>query len=469
MSHPRADHDDRLRARFPSRPRRTGWALLIALVLASRAGMPCGAQTADGSGTLAGYLTAFGVDRAARSFLEEPLAWDEAKQRLALRVVARLQLAPAERLVAWESESVAFGADTADLLGDRFVRVAGRALFVAPADLPADDPVAVAMPRADLVRVQTADGRVVDTLASAVPRAWPRWRAIDEPASVVGLPLALDAGPSPRREGDGVDWPPAPPAVVLAAGRVAWHPDTPLGARGMDYGLFDTVADGRPLTAADGDAFYATLAAAGRGPIEPPASSPPITDLIDPAQRWFGRHRGDVVALAGICRRATRIEIDDPLRVGQAGIDHYWELFVFVETPLLQIHDRVHDTYPVVCCVRDLPAGMPTGQALNERVRVSGFGFKRYAYPLPHGADGGGTPQRLEVPLIVAHGVRWRPSTPGGGNRAGPTTGLLLAGLGAGAAALAAWWWWCGRGRPPVGDRPRLPDRVRLPGDGAGS
>ena len=52
-------------------------------------------------------------------------------------------------------------------------------------------------------------------------------------------------------------------------------------------------------------------------------------------------------------------------------------------TSLIKIDDRVQDTYPIVCCVRDLPAGMPTGQQINEQVRVSGFAMKRYAYPLP--------------------------------------------------------------------------------------
>lgn len=444
-------------------------AAVLALTAACAACASSAAQAVQPPASLAGYLTTFGVDRAARSFLEEPLAWDDAKQRLALRVVTRLQLAPAERIVEWEGESVALGQAPAGILGDRLVRVAGRAVFVAPADLPTDDPVAAAMPRAELVRLLTPDGRVVDVLASAVPRDWPRWQTIDEPAGVVGLPLTLDAGPAPRRDGAGSGWPPGPPAVLLAAGRVAWHPDTSLGRLGMDYGLFDTVADGRPLTAADGDAFYATLAAVGNGAAEPPTTAPAITDLIDPAQRWFSRHRGDGVTVAGVCRRATRIDIDDPLRLRQLGADRYWELFVFVDTPLLQVHDRVHDTYPVVCCVRELPTGMPTGQALNERVRVTGFGFKRYAYPLPVGADGGGEPQRLEVPLIVARGVQWRPSAPAVRDRATPPGLLMPAGLLATALALGGWWLWRRGHRRTPSRRSHLPDRVRLPGDGGGS
>jgi len=446
------------------------WIRALALVVACAAPPGLAAPGVEGTGSLPAYLATFGVDRAARSLLEEPLAWDESKQRLALRVLARLQLAPAERLADWESEATPL-AESTDLPGDRFVRLTGRALFVAPADLPADDALAAGMPRADLVRVRAGDGRVVDVLAAATPQAWPRWRLIDEPASVVGLPLAVDAGPvprddGPRDDGAGAAWPDGAPAVLLAAGRVAWHPDTPLGRAGMDYGLFDTVSDGRSLTAADGDAFYAALGAVARATAT--RSGPTITELIDPGQRWFTRHRGDVVTVAGICRRATRIEIDDPLRAGSLGLDHYWELFVFVDTPLLQVHDQVHDTYPVVCCVRELPPGMPTGQAINERVRLAGFGFKRYAYPLPPGA--GAAPRRLEVPLIIARTVEWLPGPRARAREQDGGPGLLpLAGLVATTILVGGWWLWWRGDRDRARRRTTLPDRVRLPEDGSGS
>ena len=408
--------------------------------------------------SLPGFLAAFELDRAARSFLEEPLPWDDAKSALALRVLARLHLAPAERLVAWEREALAIGGEVT-ALGDRLVRVDGRAVRVAPAA----DAVAGGATAARLVRLLTADGRAVDVLATAVPEAWPRGRAIDEPAEVVGLPLAVGTGPTPAVAGE--PWPSPPPDLLLAGGRVAWHPATALGRMGMDYGLFDTVVDGRPLTAADGDAFYALLAAVRRGGT-PTEATPPVTDLIDPAALWFTHHRGDPVRITGVCRRATRIEIDDPLRRAQAGTDHYWEVFVFVDTPLLQIYGRMHETYPVVGCVRELPAGMPTGPTINERVDVAGFGFKRYAYPLPPTAAAGGAPRRLEVPLIVGARAIWRPAVPRG--PATPPTAAIPAVVVPVAAALAAlaWWVWNPGRRPP---RRTLPTTLRLPDDGPGS
>ena len=88
------------------------------------------------------------------------------------------------------------------------------------------------------------------------------------------------------------------------------------------------------------------------------------------------------MTIEGIARRATRIAVDGAARQKQVGADHYWEVFVFVNTPLLAVNNRTQDTYPIVCCVRTLPAGMPTGEQISERVRISGFALKRYGYPL---------------------------------------------------------------------------------------
>ncbi|MFM8283076.1 MAG: hypothetical protein ACKOCW_05900 [Planctomycetaceae bacterium] len=436
------------------RPRSVGCAIGMLLV-----GSAAAFAEAGDTQSLPGYLAAFELDRAARSFLEEPLPWDDAKSALALRVLARLHLAPAERMVAWEREAMAIG-DEVTALGDRLVRVDGRAVRVAPA---AADAATGGATTARLVRLLAADGRAVDVLAAAVPAAWLQGRTIDEPAEVVGLPLAVGTGPTPAFAGE--PWPSPPPDLLLAGGRVAWHPATALGRLGMDYGLFDTVVDGRPLTAADGDALYALLAAVGRGDT-PTEGAPPITDLIDPAARWFTHHRGEPVRISGVCRRATRIEIDDPLRRAQAGTDHYWEVFVFVETPLLQIYGRMHETYPVVGCVRELPAGMPTGPTINERVDVAGFGFKRYAYPLPPTATDGGAPRRLEVPLIVGTRAIWRPAALR--SPAAPPTAAIPAVVVPLAAALGAlaWWGWSHGRRPP---RRTLPTTLRLPDDGPGS
>jgi hypothetical protein len=319
--------------------------------------------------------------------------------------------------------------------------------------------------RLEVVRIATADGLEVDVIADHVPRAWPRGRPCDEPATAVGLPLVEGACPGIDATG-----PPPAAALVLAATRVAWHPPTPLGSLGMDYGLFDSVADGQRLVAGDTEAFYAAVAAVGRAAPDEiaTAAGPPgdVVPLIDPARRWFASHRGDPYTVTGVARRATRIEIDEPWRRAQLGTDHYWELFVFVDTPLIEINGRVQDDYPVVCCVRTLPRGMPTGPRIGERVRVSGFAFKRYGYSLPDvritspQGDQERKGLRQETALLIGGRAEWMP-------RPAPTRGfdalgwalLGLAAVVTAGVALAAWASTRGGG---CRGRGQLPDRLDM-------
>ena len=242
----------------------------------------------------------------------------------------------------------------------------------------------------------------------------------------------------------------------------------------MDYGLFDSVVDGQKLVAGDTEAFYAVIAAMGRATTAGIASAagPPgdIVPLINPESGWFAQHRGDPVTVAGVARRATRIEIDDPLRQRQLGTDHYWELFVFVPTPLIKVHGKLQEDYPVVCCVRTLPEGMPTGQQIGERVQVSGFAFKRYGYPLPDvkiSSSQGSEEQkgqRQETALLIGREATWLPAA--SPTREVNTLGwvfLSIASVIGLALALAAWSFARDSRRRDRQVRRELPDRIELP------
>ena len=420
-----------------------------------------------GTDTPAEFLQTWNLDRTARAVLEQPGPWDDAKLQLCLRLLARLALAPPDASAAWTEAALPAAATLPDP-GDAFVRLEGRATFVGPLVLPADLAEIANRPAIDVVRVQTAAG-LVDVIADTVPKAWPRWETIDEPVSVVGLPVSTAAGPRPEPPaGTATPWPADPARLLLVARRVAWHPATPLGSLGMDYGLFDTVVDGQRLVAGDTDAFYALLAAVGRGTqtaIETAAG--PVADavpLIDPGRKWFATHRGDAVTFQGTVRRATRIQIDEPRRRREIGGDHYWELYVFVPTSLIKINDRVQDTYPIVCCVRDLPAGMPTGQSINEPVKVSGFAMKRYAYPLPKVQGQDEAAARQETPLVVGKQALWVPEP--SATEATSILGWVFLGLaGIVALVLAFGAWRLNRDARLQRQRQRaaLPDKLELP------
>lgn len=447
--------------------------VLIAVIALMAAGADSAPAAADPRADVAAFLRERGIDREQRLDLEQATAWGDEQQKLAIRVLARLT-PPVEVVAGWRTAAADLPAE-APAIGDALVRVRGRATFVAPQQLTPEQQQLFGQPGFDVVRLAAADGRLVDVLVKAAPKAWPRWQPIDEPASVVGLPLSAGVGPAPTGgPADAPAWPEPRPAVVMAASGVAFEPATPLGSLGMDYSLFDSVRDGGRLAAGDAGAFYAMLAAVARdeGRREP-VTADTILAIVDPACTWYADHRGDPVTITGIARKATRIEIDEPFRREQLGTDHYWELFVFVNTPLIRIDGQDQDTYPIVCCVRDLPPGMPTGDSISEGVRVDGFAFKRYGYPLADVSiissqgDRDETGKRRETALLVARRAEWRkpPST-------AETSGVLswiFAGLGAAVAAAVIYGLWASNRAARLAERQAreaLPDRVDLPRDG---
>ena len=414
-------------------------------------------------GGFASFLSDKGIDRAGRTVIEEAKSWDDAVQQAAVRVLLRMA-APAELVSRWRAAAVEFGA-AAPAVSDQLVAVRGRAVFVAPHPLTAEQrELAAGRTHIDVVRIVDAAGAAVDVLVLQAPKAWARGRAIDEPAAAFGLPLSTTVGPRPA---DVPEWPASVPALVMAAPAVSWLPETPLGKLGMDYALFDSVADGRKLEPGDTQAFFAMLAAAAKAPDVPAGKPTDIVPLIDPAQKWFATHRGDEVVIAGMARKATRITIDDPVHREQAGTDHYWELFVFVPTPPLSVNGRVEDDFPVVCCVRDLPPGLPTGDQISESVVVSGFALKRYGYPLADAVIGDDVRKgaRLETPLVLAHRAIWRPRP-----STVPASDALF-GIFAALAALVAialgWGAWSMRRDAKQAEaraRADMPERLTLPG-----
>lgn len=360
------------------------------------------------------YLGRFDLAAQDRNAHGPVSQWDKQRQKMSLRILARLRSAPAELVASWSRDAVApardlFSTDPAADSCDRLVRVVGRAVLVHDLQLSGEMAERHGQKTVSLVRLVDADGLAVDLIADHVPRDWPRETSFSQPADAVGILVARQAGPR---------WEPGiltseaggeSPAITLVTSRISWRPGTPLGSLGMDYGLFDAVQDGQKLVSEDADAFYGMLAAVGRGDPEgletAAAHESDVLTLIDPQTRWLENNRGSAVRVRGTARRAIRIAIDDPFRRSQLQTDHYWEVFVFVRTPTaVQVNGRLQDSYPFVCCFRELPPGMPTGERIAEEVEVSGFALKRYRYQLFSATE---PDQRQESPLIISRSPRW--------------------------------------------------------------
>lgn len=446
------------------------WA--SSLVFGSLACSSSARAAEEPAATLREFLATKEIDAAARAALAAGGPWGDAEEATLVRVLARLP-APDTLVTDWRRAAEPLAAHGL-LVDDRLVVVEGRATFVAPLRLSATAATLAGRPAFDVVRIVDDGDGVVDVVVPLAPRKWPRWRPIDEPATVLGLPLAAAAGPVPRDDDPDHRWPDAAAEFVVAATHVEWRPVGLFGQLGMNFALFDGVVDDRKLEAGDAAAFWSALAAVrGVAPAEIAGAAGAATDivpLIDPQRDWFADHRGDPVLIDGVARRATRIAIDDPLRREQVAADHYWELEVFVDTPPISIDGHVQDRYPVVCCLRELPAGMPAGESISERVRVPGFAFKRYRYPLAEVLVDGvrelPAGSLRSVPLVVGPRAEWLVER----SPRGLSAGLfwVFAGILATVAALlAANGWAMARDarRAARLRRESLPERIDLPAE----
>jgi len=430
----------------------TGLAGLLASLAIAAAAVADGQPGSDPPS----YLVLKEIDRPRRAALERATAWTDEADAVVVKVLRRID-PPAALAARWRAEAGAVPAAGQPLaVSDSILAIRGRATFVAPRRLPAELAERLGQPAYDVVRISDEGGSTVDVLTMAAPREWPRWQPIDEPAAALALPLTTSVSVQPAAADGEAAWPAAGPGLVLAAPRVAWISDTPLGRLGMDYGLFDSVVDGRKLVRGDMAAFYALLAATGRtdaAAVAGAAGDVDVLDLIDPGRKWLP---------------ATRVAVDEAFARAETGLDHYWELFVFVETPLLEVDGRRQDTFPIVCCVRELSPGMPTGGRINERVRVPGFAFKRYAYSFEEvrTEDGGPVAEvgKRQTMLVVGPRAEWAPPTEDVAAREiSMITGVAVAVALAAVLGLGILYTSWSNNRTIRRSRADLPDRIDVP------
>jgi len=381
---------------------RLGRSLAVAVLLA------IGIVPTAESRSLEDYLSSWQLVAADREELSEILPVRDSGEpplsalRLLVRLLDRLKAAPEDWQRAWREEAVQV--PPTDLSKCRHesrpVRLAGRAVEVCQISLPAELALIAGHASLSFVRLKQAEMPDVWLVVSERPAGWPAAGQLDEQVASDAL---LVAGPAASGQGGA--------AVLAVSLRLSWWPDTPLADAGMDYGLFTSVVDGQPLGAAEAEAFYCCLAA-GKKLIATAAMRPrPPADLVpllDPAAAWFATHRGDRLVLEGTARRVTRIPVGSDRWRAVIGQDHYWEIFLFVSTPLIEIAGKQQESFPVVCCCLELPAGLPTGDRITERLRLAGFAFKRYRYetrqqqPAPAAVR--------ESPLVLGGRPVWLPA-----------------------------------------------------------
>lgn len=222
--------------------------------------------------------------------------------------------------------------------------------------------------------------------ARQVPNAWPRDREMDELASCDAMLIQTN------------DLEDGAQQLVMTAGRVAWHPDREnekagvgesqllLSKLGMDFGLFDEVRGKNGRESIESESFYQLMAALSRTSNDELRKHTDKFDLTQLLGDPKSQH-GNLIMVEGSARRIQKIDISGSYYDKRLGIDHYYEVHVFIplDRPVKLSHASgepitYRRNFPVTVAVLRLPDGLGEGESMNQRVRIPSVYFKLWAY-----------------------------------------------------------------------------------------
>jgi len=276
------------------------------------------------------------------------------------------------------------------------------------------------------VMLDTPKGTTLGTIiVEDIPRAWkvtlnPEKNLVGAPISCPGIflkPFRTDE----NRQG-----------FVFVAPKISWHPTEPnrdlgvtaahvrLAEQGMDIGELSHVNDRVKFEGLEREPFYQMMAAVEQLPADQQKATidQTVSQLLTEPQEGLmvapEQYRAQFMRLTGLCRRITKIEVDDEDIQRRLGIDHYYELSVFVPIKNPIVSQRAGDEstrkeffndYPVLVCVPELPPGLSVGEDLHQSVAVTGPFFKLWAYRTPFMSRNDFTRRQIS-PLFIAADVQ---------------------------------------------------------------
>jgi hypothetical protein len=160
-------------------------------------------------------------------------------------------------------------------------------------------------------------------------------------------------------------------------------------------------------------------------------------------------HFGNVSPVQGLARRVMKVPVSDADIRSRFGIDHYYEIDLFVplgDASLRFGNDRTgetnpvyHNKFPATLIVRDLAPGFPQGENVHELVSADAVFFKVWNYRSSYTSKFG---QLQPAPLFIASTARVV-STDTAGNWV--TSGLVLVAFALGLSVIIVIAWIYGR------------------------
>lgn len=389
---------------------------MIAACLASVTARPAVAQELTDPRDV---LRQLGVDDDYFDRLADGAPINRQERESLLRVIHRLRKFPAEKLKKWAMAPDLL--ETAllqprDYRGQVF-RLRGRILDIKPLKTPKEDAERYEMKTyyCCMLKIESLKQPIV-VFTENVPAQWKNGAKPNAEGGALGVFMKNANLTSKAPSGEANMMP------VFVAPRLAWYPNDLLGRLGMDLGLLDTVEHQVPLTKEESTAFYEMLAAVGRAkPGELLKQAEKNLRKIPIKWRWtdsFGQDQysivplfnsaesqvGRLVALRGTTRLIEKVHVE-PEIAKEYGFDHYYNV-------MLVTADSQKN--PLTFCVLELPEGMPQGTKVRyaEDIKIAGFFFKTWSYPVQITDDSGKPKTRTQLsPLMIGRSLVWRPET----------------------------------------------------------
>lgn len=275
------------------------------------------------------------------------------------------------------------------------------------------------------VRVHRQEGPAPGTIVvEQIPAVWKK--TLDEGGSVEGEPFSCPGiylKAFPAEEGQS--------GYVFATPKISWHPSQPnaalglteahvqLAEQGMDVAELSQVEDRVRFSGKEREPFYQMMAAVRRIPPsqQKPTIEASVSQLLTQQENGLmvtpEKYRAQFLRLQGLCRRITRIEVEDEDIRQRLGISHYFEVSIFVpiESPIVSqrqgdeaTRKEFSNDYPVLVCVPELPPGLKAGEDLHQEVAATGAFFKLWAYRTPFMSREDFTRRQIS-PLLIASTV----------------------------------------------------------------